>query len=132
MVPEIDVRSSVARKIYAGELVFEFEAEEGLLDIPFVVFSSPVKAELRYEICEDGAVEVEGKISFFLKGSCSRCLSETTRRIEEDATALFLPGKPQDVEYGYTNGVVRLGEFLRDTVMFAIPSRLLCETCEEE
>ena len=132
MVPEIDVRSCVARKSYAGELEFSFDAEDGLLDIPFVSFASPVTARLRYEIFEDDAVEVKGTLSFTLRGACSRCLAETEETFTHEAEALFLPAEPLGEEYGYSGGVVRLTEFLRDTVAFALPARLLCETCKEE
>ena len=131
-IPEIDVRSQVARKSYAGELEFSFDAEDGLLDIPYVSFSSPVTARLRYEIFEDDAVEVKGTVCFSLKGECSRCLAPTEETFTHEAEALFLPTEPIGEEYGYSGGVVRLKEFLRDTVAFALPPRLLCETCKEE
>ena len=131
MIPVLDVRGCVARKNYEGKLEFEFEADESLLDIPFVKFSTPVKAELFYEIMEDNSVEIEGTVSFTLKGACSRCLSEAERRFTGEAIATFVPGKPQDEEYNYF-GSVDLNEFLRDAVMFALPSRLLCDPCNEE
>ena len=33
--------------------------------------------------------------------------------------------------YGYRNGVVSLGEWLRESFMFALPSRLLCKACAQ-
>ncbi len=132
MVPVIDVRSSVARKIYAGELSFEFEADGQLLEIPFTRFSAPVQADLTYEIFTDNAVEVRGNITIALQGACSRCLAEAGRTFVREAEALFVPGEPRGEEYGYTGGVVRLEEFLRDTVAFALPSRLLCDACNDE
>ena len=128
MIPKIDVRGLAAKKIYAGELSFEFE-EEGLLDIPYVEFSSPVRAELHYEITEDNTVEVTGSVAFSLKGACSRCLSETEKRFSESVEGVFEPGKGDGESYGY-NGVVVLDEFLRDCVAFALPPRLLCGACE--
>ncbi len=131
-IPEIDVRRCVARKCYEGELNFSFDAEDGLLDIPLVAFASPVTARLRYEIFEDDAVEVKGTISFTLRGECSRCLAQTEETFTHETEALFLPKAPLGEEYGYTGGIVDLAEFLRDTVAFALPARLLCKTCEEE
>lgn len=131
MVPRIDVRNAVARKKFTGELEFSFDAEETLIDIPYVKFSSPVKAELEYEIFADDKVEVTGKISFSLKGLCSRCLSEAEEEIEYGAEGVFAPA-PKDDEYGYANGFVGLGEFLRDSVLFALPPRLLCRSCAED
>ena len=131
-IPEIDVRRCVARKCYEGELIFSFDAEDGLLDIPLVTFASPVTARLTYEIFEDDAVEVKGTVSFTLRGACSRCLAPAEQTFTRDTEALFLPAEPLGEEYGYTGGIVDLAEFLRDTVAFALPPRLLCKACEEE
>ncbi len=131
MVPRIDVRNLVARKNYTGELEFSFDGDEALIDIPFVEFSSPVKAALKYEIFADDKTEIEGTIVFSLKGLCSRCLAETEEKIEYGAEGVFSP-LPKDEEYGYRNGIIDLREFLRDSVLFALPSRLLCRACAED
>ena len=130
MVPKIDVRRESAMKRLSGELGFSFEAEDGLIDIPYVEFSSPVKAQLCYEIFADGKVEVKGTLSFSLKGLCSRCLSEAEEEVSFGAEGVFSPD-PKDDEYGYMN-VIDLGEFLRDSVLFALPPRLLCKACAED
>ncbi len=132
MIPEIDVRGSLARNTPSGDLGFECEADAGLLDIPFTSFASPVQAQLRYEIHADESVEVWGTVAFTLRGECSRCLAGTERRILSDAEGTFFPGPPKGGEYGYTGGKVRLGEFLRDAVAFALPLRLLCRDCERD
>ena len=134
MIPDIDVRSLLAKKEYEGTLAFDYEAEEGLLDIPFAAFSSPVHAELHYEILEDNAVVVQGSITFALKGECSRCLAPAEQSFTGEIDVLFEPGKGDGETYGYQY-VVKLSELLRDTLLFALPSRLLCESCassEEE
>ena len=41
MIPEIDVRGCIAKKMTEGSLDFDFEADETLLDIPFVKFAGP-------------------------------------------------------------------------------------------
>ena len=132
MVPKIDVRGSVAKKIYTGELSFGFEAEEGLLEIPYVSFASPVQAELKFEIFEDNCVEVNGRISYTLKGLCSRCLSEAQQQIVYEVAGEFVPSQPEDEEYLYSNGRIELEEFLRDSVLFSLPQTLLCVSCAEE
>ncbi len=131
MVPRIDVRNLVARKIFTGELEFGFDADSGLIDLPYAEFSSPVKAELHYEIFADDKVEVTGKLSFSLKGLCSRCLAEAEEEIVYGAEGVFSLS-PKEEEYEYSNGFVDLREFLRDSVLFALPSRLLCRACAEE
>lgn len=124
----IDVRKCNAEGKYTGTLDFEFEGDASLIDIPFVSFSTPVHAVLDYEIFEDNSVEVKGEISFTLEGACSRCLKPTKEHIVSEAEALFVPkgGKAEEEDYTYRNGIVDLGEFLRDTVLFALPSALFC------
>lgn len=124
----IDVRKCNAEGKYTGTLDFEFEGDASLIDIPFVSFSTPVHAVLDYEIFEDNSVEVKGELSFTLEGACSRCLKLTKEHIVSEAEALFVPkgGKAEEEDYTYRNGIVDLGEFLRDTVLFALPSALFC------
>ena len=124
----IDVRKCNAERKYTGELNFEFEGDDSLIDIPFVCFSSPVRCRLRFEIYEDNSVGVAGELSFSLKGACSRCLKETENCISYETEVLFVPqGKKADeADYIYKNGIVELDEFLRDTVLFALPSALHC------
>ena len=124
----IDVRKCNAEGKYTGTLDFEFEGDASLIDIPFVSFSTPVRAVLDYEIFEDNSVEVKGELSFTLEGACSRCLKPTKEHVLTEAEALFVPkgGKAEEEDYTYRNGIVDLGEFLRDTVLFALPSALFC------
>ena len=124
----IDVRKCNAEGKYTGTLDFEFEGDASLIDIPFVSFSTPVHAVLDYEIFEDNSVEVKGELSFTLEGACSRCLKPTKEHIVSEAEALFVPkgGKAEEEASAYRNGIVVLGEFLRDTVLFALPSALFC------
>ncbi len=130
MVPKLDVRRANAEKKYTGELCFTFEAEPSLVEIPFVSISSPVEAKLRYAILEDDSVEIEGSLAFTLKGSCSRCLRETEQRVSGEAEGYFVPYGEGGEDYSYSNGVIDLGEFLRDSVIFLTPARLVCsENC---
>lgn len=131
MIPKIDVRGLAAKKIDTGELSFDYEAPDDLIDIPFVAFSSPVRVSLRYEIFEDNAVEVNGFVRFSLKGNCSRCMSETEQVFEENAEGVFKPGEGDGIDYGYRNGSVDLSEFVRDAVLIALPPRLLCGECND-
>ncbi len=131
MIPRIDVKTAIAKKNFVGETDISFDADGALIDIPYVEFASPVRAALRYEIFADDKVEVTGEISFLLKGLCSRCLAEAEREIVYSAEGLFAP-QPKDEEYGYSNGFIDLREFLRDSVLFALPARLLCASCAED
>ncbi len=130
MVPKLDVRRANAEKKYAGDLSFTFEADPSLVEIPLVCISSPVEANLHYEILEDDSVEIEGSLAFTLKGSCSRCLKETEQRVCGKAEGYFVPHGADEEDYSYSNGVIDFGEFLRDSLIFLMPARLVCsETC---
>ena len=130
MIPVIDVRSLLAKNTYEGTLAFDYEPEEDLLDIPFVHFSSPVHAALRYEIFEDDTVEVEGTITFSLAGECSRCLAPAEQKFTGEVKGLFEKGEGDGETYGYVH-VVKLEELMKDSLLFALPSRLLCESCSD-
>lgn len=129
MIPRIDVRGATARKQFSGELSFEYEADGALLDIPFVCFSSPVAVTLRYEVFENDDVELTGQMRFSLKGECSRCLCDTERSFAHELDGLFVTGESDGETYAYRNGVIDLEEFLRDSLLVALPSRLLCGNC---
>ena len=131
MIPEIDVRANVARKMFEGTLTFSFEADEDILDIPFVRFAGHVAATLGWVILADNkTVEVSGTLDFALEGACSRCLAETHKDFLFEADASFAPDAEEE-EYAYVNGKIVLKEFLRDSLIFALPSRLLCKSCEQ-
>jgi uncharacterized metal-binding protein YceD (DUF177 family) len=126
----IDIRKLNAQKKYSGELVFEYEADENLIDIPFVKFSSPVKVEADYELFEDDSFELRGVISFELAGKCSRCLKETAMNVQGEIDAYFEPRNDAE-DYSYSGGKIDLKEALEDAVMACMPYLLLCdESCE--
>ena len=126
----IDIRKLNAQKKYSGELVFDYDAPESLIDIPFVKFAAPVKVEAFYDLLEDDSLELKGKISFVLEGKCSRCLTETSMRVEGELDAYFEPRKDCE-DYSYTNGRIDLREAIEDAVMAAMPYLVLCkEDCE--
>lgn len=132
MIPKIDVAAHIARKAYEGSLQFSYEAEEDLIEIPFVHFASPIGADLHYVLSEDGAADVWGVLTFALEGNCSRCLEETRQEIGYEVQARFVRAEPKDDEYSYRGTMIDLKEFLRDSVSFALPLRLLCDSCAQE
>ncbi|MBE5752960.1 MAG: DUF177 domain-containing protein [Clostridiales bacterium] len=126
----IDIRKLNVQKKYSGELVFEYDADEKLINIPFVKFSSPVKVRADYELFEDDSLELRGEISFELSGQCSRCLKETSMNVKGELDAYFEPRKDAE-DYSYSGGKIDLTEALEDAVMACMPFLLLCdENCE--
>ena len=127
----LDIQSCIARKNYTGTLTIRYDEDNELVGIPYVSFSSPVKAELNYEIFEDDSVEITGNVTFSLKGLCSRCLSEVEAEVTGEVDACFLPGGDDGENYGYHGGKLDLREALRDAVLGAMPLKLTCkEMCE--
>lgn len=127
----IDVRKLNAQKKYSGTLEFEYEAPENLIDIPFVKFSSPVKVEAEYELFEDDSLELRGKILYTLEGQCSRCLKETSERVEGELDAYFQPFKGGE-DYAYSGGVIDLTNAVNDAIMSSMPRTLSCgENCQD-
>lgn len=130
MIPKIDVRQLNAQKKYAGDYAFEYEGDNSLIGIPYAKFSAPVSVTLHYEILEDDSVEITGKISFTLKGACSRCLNEAEQTFRGEIDAYFVPKGGESEDYRYTGGVVDLRDCLNDAVMLTLPARLVCgENC---
>lgn len=134
MIPRINVALSRAKGQAQGTLDFNFEADPALLDIPYTAFASPVHAVLSYDIAEDGCVEVTGEISFRLSGSCSRCLDAAEEEVHFRPRALFVPDTPDEDEgeMAYKNGCVELGEFMRESVIFALPATIHCTACKQD
>ena len=127
----IDVMRAQALHKLEGDLAFETPADESLIDVPFVSFSSPVLVTVHYEILDDGKVEVRGSVKFSLKGLCSRCMKETEQEITGELDALFVPNGQDGEDYAYTNGRLQLDEAVRDAVTFALPNSFLCgDDCE--
>ncbi len=130
MTMTIDVRKLNVQKKYAGELSFEFEGDPSLIEIPYVSFSSPVVANLHYEILEDDSVEVTGTLTFSLKGACSRCLNEAERTFTGEVDGYFVTKDAESEDYLYSGGVIHLNDCLRDSLMLAMPMVLECgEEC---
>lgn len=126
----IDVRKLNAQKRYSGRLEFEYEADDTLIGMPFVSFANPVKVVADYELFEDDALELKGKIFFRLKGECSRCLTDTEQSFEGEIDALFEPFSNGE-DYAYSGGKIDLTDALNDAIMANMPMTLSCgEACE--
>ncbi len=126
----IDIRKLNAQKKYSGSMEFEYAAPDTLIEIPFVIFSGAVKVVFDYDLYEDDAFEIRGKVSYRLEGQCSRCLKDASQEVEGELSALFETGKDYE-DYGYTNGTVRLQAAVEDAIMASMPFALSCgEDCE--
>lgn len=94
-------------------------------------FSSPVKVEAEYELFEDDSLELRGKILYTLEGQCSKCLKETSERVEGELDAYFQPFKDGE-DYAYSGGVIDLTNAVNDAIMSSMPRTLSCgENCQD-
>ena len=126
----IDVRRLNAQKNYSGRLEFEYEADASLIDVPFTEFDGTVKVQADYELFEDDALEMKGKIFYRLKGQCSRCLNDATQEVEGELDALFEPFEGGE-DYSYQGGKIDLSDALNDAIMASMPRVLSCgEDCK--
>ena len=121
----IDVRKLNATKRYSGELNFEYNAPEELIDIPFVSFLGPVQISAEYFLLEDDSLELKGKVSFVLTGKCSKCLKETSATVEGEIDAYFEDRKDAE-DYSYSGGVIDLKRAVDDAILSAMPRVLSC------
>ena len=121
----VDVRKLNAQKKYSGRLEFSFQPNEELLQIPFVKFAEPAKVDVDYELYEDNALEIKGKVVYKLVGLCSRCLQEAVAVIEGEVDALFEERKDAE-DYSYANGKVDLTLAIEDAIMQSMPFVLSC------
>jgi uncharacterized protein len=67
-----------------------------------------------------------------LEGPCMRCLTDARPVIEVDTREVEQPGDAEDLHTPYLDneGRLELREWVRDALMLALPSRLLCrEDC---
>ena len=127
----IDIRKLNAQKSYFGEMEFSYNAPESLLNVPLAVFDGPISVKFEYDLYEDNALEIRGKVSYRLKGQCSRCLSDVSVAIEGELNALFEPTKDAE-DYSYTGGVVDITQAVEDAVMLTVFSAVaLSEVIEE-
>lgn len=126
----IDIRKLNAQKRYCGEMQFSYDPPQRLLNIPFAQFVGGVTVEFEYDLYEDDAFEIRGKVRYQLKGQCARCLQEVETTVEGELNALFEPKKDAE-DYSYFGGVVDLTQAVEDAVVFSLPFSLSCkEECQ--
>lgn len=79
----------------------------------------------------DSVVEgvlVRGDVVFPHELACARCLEPVVDELEVDVAELFRPQGHEDAEAGYEiiDAAIDLEPLLRDTVLMALPVRVLC------
>ena len=103
-----------------------YEPSESLIGIPYVKFESPCKVEFDFELYEDDAFEIKGKVKYVLVGQCSRCLKDAREVVECELDALFEPRKDAE-DYSYFGGKIDLTAAVEDAIMGSMPYLLACK-----
>jgi uncharacterized protein len=80
---------------------------------------------------------LRGRLAGALVTSCSRCLEPARLPVKNDVSVLFVEKEPADADdeealdapdvMTYDNGVIDLGAELRDEILLAIPTQVLCK-----
>src|SRR5439155_6986196 len=62
-----------------------------------------------------------------LSGPCMRCLSQASPIVEVDSREVEQPGEAEELHTPYLEGAeLELGAWVRDALLLALPSQLLC------
>ena len=125
-----DLRKLKISNAYEGNFRFEESLDDSLLNsLGDAKFISPVVVEGYYYL-NDNDFEVDGDITFELKGECSRCLAEVDESFTIPFNELFVKN-PKGDEYEIVKDVVDLKKAVCDAIMSQLPIRLLCdENCK--
>jgi len=126
----IDVNKHISRKIYSGKLSFSYTPPSRLITVPLTDFESDAEVNVEYWLLDDDSVEVKGKVSYVISGSCSRCLNPARKQITAELSAYFIPEEGRRIDYDdylYSKGIIDLTECVNDAIMGAMPFSLLCD-----
>ena len=119
---------------------FEFEAagspEEMALSFPGYEFSQPVRFMGAIRNAGNDVFVIEGVVTASWISHCARCLVLVVSQIEAQVDVSFRPQNSKDPcpgenvdpeeEYTYTGYSIGLDRALRDSLILALPFRLLC------
>jgi uncharacterized protein len=80
---------------------------------------------------------LRGQLAGALTTTCSRCLEPAQLPLQNDVSVLFVEQEPDDADdeealdapdvMTFENGVIDLGAELRDEILLAIPTQVLCK-----
>lgn len=119
---------------------FAYEyAPEGLsLDGETLRLAAPAEVEGRAGL-RGREVSLEGRLRARVEARCDRCLRPVTSAVEVEFAERFVPPgdeanaaerelQPDDLAFSvYQDGAVDLDELVREQILLALPTRLLCE-----
>lgn len=105
------------------DFFFEYVPESGLIDIPGVEITPPVKISGSAILTGDHSVYLKGEIAYTLKGNCTRCLKETERRFVTEFDLEAADGGDVPV----VNDKVDVSAIADEEIILSSPINFLCD-----
>lgn len=103
---------------------FFFEYDTDLqVSLPDTELLSPVKTEGEVFLTGENSAEVEGEVTFTLKGECTRCLADT----EKTFVVGFNEAFGEQDGYPVINGKIDLTKMVEDIIIINTPVTFLCK-----
>ncbi len=126
----LEIKRLTSRAEYVGEVTFDYQPQKDAILVPLAAIDC-VTVTARYEIFEEGEVEVHLHLSYRLYGQCSYCLSEAEQRIEYSDDVLLVTDETDADDYYYDGNRLDLSAAVNDALLFSQPKVLLCkEDCK--
>jgi len=124
----IDVNKLKQQGKTEGEFSLVYTPERQLLDLPNAVIDGGVNVSVTVRLAGRDA-NVEGEVSFTVKGECSRCLEDATVTVTEPFWAEY--SMSAGAELPIKAGLIDLTEPVEETVITACPLVIYCtEDCK--
>jgi len=128
----LEIRRLYSKGEYSGSFSFEFMPPPDVLLLPLCRVEGAVSVSGKYEIFDNGDVEVSLGLRYALSGSCSYCLNEASTDIEYKTDITFVTDKEDLDNYYYDGNRLDLSKAVNDAMIFSQPSVLLCADCAAE
>lgn len=132
----IDIKAVLRNICTSLEVKTQNKPEEIGLSFPGFEFSHPVDFKGVITSDNNGVIFLKGKVSTVWTTSCGRCLDEVSSTMEEDVDVTFKPAynrdrygledSDSDDEYSYTGYSIELDTPLREILIPALPTKVLC------
>lgn len=110
-----------------SEFVFDYVANENVLDLPAAKFGGAVKVTAFIEL-SGRDVFADITLDYVIKGECSRCLEPAEQKVNYSFEAKFsLTPDKEEGDYGYSGGKVDLTECVNENLILSAPAAVYCK-----
>ena len=133
----IDIKAVLRNICASSEVKTQNTPEEIGLSFQGFEFVHPVDFEGVITGDNDGVIFLKGKVSTVWTSRCARCIDEVSSIFESGVDVTFRPrynrdkygqeDADSDDEYTYSGCSIELDSPLRDILIFALPTKVLCD-----